>query len=462
MSAFVRAAASCVLLGIAGCATTPPPAAAVTLSGVPDSILLPTPPGRNAVVTAIVSGGVPKAVWIAKDRGSPMRYELAAAGDRSYPFNLADAELAVFLGASGGTFRVFAETADGRRAESPPVAYGPSAPPGPIEVELFADTADGSIEIERTSPDWGTRWLDPSAVRELRVRPKSPAVPCAAVARAGREDIPFEPSREKASIDLTLPMTDGLRDRWVKSGEISILHGPAGQRPEERARLRAIPAALEFPAAGEPFTVTQRGAGAVPGSRGFLEIALDAITAGQVLLTLRDGNGTPRVAKRVRGGESVEFALGKETYSLQVVRLVNILIGDDWGEFQVLRARSPDADEIGRLLRAVEVSGVTFIREEREYGPAEAAKHMRAKITASAEPVRTAEEFIERIATRSSLTKRDYQVRLADGKTVPSAEWLRARLADIRKGKDPAPPKAPEPTKASEPPKAPEEKAKAP
>jgi len=82
------------------------------------------------------------------------------------------------------------------------------------------------------------------------------------------------------------------------------------------------------------------------------------------------------------------------------------------------------------LLRAVDESGLVWIRNGSEHDAHAAAAHLRAKWQAAGARVRTAEDFIDGIASRSSLSGRPYLVRLPDGSTVPAADWLRARLAE--------------------------------
>jgi hypothetical protein len=69
-----------------------------------------------------------------------------------------------------------------------------------------------------------------------------------------------------------------------------------------------------------------------------------------------------------------------------------------------------------------------FVRNGRVYTSAEAARFLREKQRAMGAQVLTAEDFIERIASRSSTTGRSYLIRGADGREQPAADYLRARL----------------------------------
>jgi len=93
----------------------------------------------------------------------------------------------------------------------------------------------------------------------------------------------------------------------------------------------------------------------------------------------------------------------------------------------------PARDENARieaLLRAVSTADVTFIRNGSPHEPKAAADHLRTKWKRAGRPL-TAEQFIENIASKSSMSGKPYLVRLADGKEIPAGDWFRARLAEI-------------------------------
>ncbi len=71
---------------------------------------------------------------------------------------------------------------------------------------------------------------------------------------------------------------------------------------------------------------------------------------------------------------------------------------------------------------------VKFVRNGSEYSCEDAAKFMRGKMKSMGEHVTTAQQFIEQIATKSSTTGQPYMIRFADGKTMPSAQFLGEEL----------------------------------
>jgi hypothetical protein len=89
--------------------------------------------------------------------------------------------------------------------------------------------------------------------------------------------------------------------------------------------------------------------------------------------------------------------------------------------------------EIAELLRYVEQSDVRFIRNGSEYGAKEGAEHLRAKLAKAGSRVKTAEDFIEGVASKSYLSGEKYLVKFKDGHTEPTGDWLRAHLATVRK-----------------------------
>ena len=97
--------------------------------------------------------------------------------------------------------------------------------------------------------------------------------------------------------------------------------------------------------------------------------------------------------------------------------------------------RTP-AQEIELLIQRVGASkGVIFIRNGSEHSAADAATHLRRKLDASKGRIKTPEQFIDQLGSRSSMTGRPYRVRLPDGREIDSAEWRTALLRALRAGR---------------------------
>jgi hypothetical protein len=69
-------------------------------------------------------------------------------------------------------------------------------------------------------------------------------------------------------------------------------------------------------------------------------------------------------------------------------------------------------------------TGLKFVRNGSAYSPADAAKFLRGKFDKMGEHVNAAQQFIDEIASRSSTTGQAYQIRFADGRSVPAAQFL--------------------------------------
>ena len=98
-----------------------------------------------------------------------------------------------------------------------------------------------------------------------------------------------------------------------------------------------------------------------------------------------------------------------------------------------MAAASPhEQSRIDRLIRFVETQkDMKFVRNGTEYSCADAAKFLRGKLDSMGRDVSTAREFIERIGTKSSMTGRPYQVKFADGRMMPAAQFLSDELKRI-------------------------------
>lgn len=90
--------------------------------------------------------------------------------------------------------------------------------------------------------------------------------------------------------------------------------------------------------------------------------------------------------------------------------------------------------EIDALLGALASSGCRFQRNGSWHTAAEARDHLRQKLSAieARGTLASAEQFISTAATGSSLSGKPYLVRCGDASEVPSADWLNARLRDLR------------------------------
>jgi hypothetical protein len=79
-----------------------------------------------------------------------------------------------------------------------------------------------------------------------------------------------------------------------------------------------------------------------------------------------------------------------------------------------------------------QLKDATFLRNGTPYPASSAARFLREKWHSRESEVRSAEEFIDRVASFSSTTGTPYVIRFANGREVSSAEYLRGELAKLR------------------------------
>lgn len=99
--------------------------------------------------------------------------------------------------------------------------------------------------------------------------------------------------------------------------------------------------------------------------------------------------------------------------------------------------------EIEALLRAVGASGCEFLRGGSTYAAAQAQVHLQNKYEylATRGMLASTDDFIDKAATRSSMTGEPYAMRCGDASPQRSDEWLRARLRVLRQTPPPPPPR---------------------
>jgi len=90
--------------------------------------------------------------------------------------------------------------------------------------------------------------------------------------------------------------------------------------------------------------------------------------------------------------------------------------------------------EVDALLTRLQSSGCEFNRNGSWYGGADAKAHLLKKLDylEGKDMVQTAEQFIERGASASSMSGKPYLVRCAGKAPVESAQWLKAELQAVR------------------------------
>jgi len=90
--------------------------------------------------------------------------------------------------------------------------------------------------------------------------------------------------------------------------------------------------------------------------------------------------------------------------------------------------------EIEYLLQYIETSGCSFYRNGTWYDGPHAQAHLRTKYDylSGRNLIGSAEDFIDKAATKSSLSGTPYRIRCNDGMEVDSGPWLHQLLARYR------------------------------
>lgn len=88
--------------------------------------------------------------------------------------------------------------------------------------------------------------------------------------------------------------------------------------------------------------------------------------------------------------------------------------------------------EIDYLLQSVEQSGCLFIRNGKSHDSVAAAKHLQMKRERGRRYYDSTEEFIDRLASKSSISGKPYLIDCPEQSPVKAAGWFLKKLEDFR------------------------------
>jgi len=185
-------------------------------------------------------------------------------------------------------------------------------------------------------------------------------------------------------------------------------------------------------------TIYQRATKILPGTDGSLRVHVGDITAGRVLISIYGPNGDPIIdTVPMQEGDALFLSLLERNYVLRLDKLVNLLVGHDYGVFSLMPSYAWEAKKIDRLLEVIAGSDLTFIRNDQEWSGEMFATLLRDKYEYSGTRYASLSEFIEKVASRSSTTGKPYLVKLPSGDIVDVDTWLRKQAAEmVRKPKE--------------------------
>ncbi|QDT52521.1 hypothetical protein Pan44_05330 [Caulifigura coniformis] len=207
---------------------------------------------------------------------------------------------------------------------------------------------------------------------------------------------------------------------------------PPTPATNEAASKPVAPAIVGLPVT---MTVKQRSQTVVPGSSQGLTLSAGDITRGKVEAALRSESGVFLQPAFMEEGDRRPFEYQQGKYELALVKLDNALVGEDFATFTLSEAASEEklteAQKIDRLIARVEsLEGATFLRNGSEHSPADAAQHLREKRARAGDAVKTVDDFIEQVGSKSSLSGDEYEIRFRDGRVVKAGEFLRREAAE--------------------------------
>lgn len=190
--------------------------------------------------------------------------------------------------------------------------------------------------------------------------------------------------------------------------------------------------------------ISQRTTTEMPGSEGRLLVTIGDITNNQVSVGISWDKGEPLVGTRsLREGEALELEIGSTRYRLILKSLTNVIVGEDTADFHIEKIDSAtdqsDAgisskQEIDILIRSLgELNDASFIRNGVDYSVEDAIDHLKRKLASAGGSIKTADDFINMIASKSSRSGENYRIRLQDGTVISTQQWFTERLKEIRK-----------------------------
>lgn len=119
--------------------------------------------------------------------------------------------------------------------------------------------------------------------------------------------------------------------------------------------------------------------------------------------------------------------------ALAILQLIGIL---SWLPLETAQGQllPGPQEQIEYLLRRIETAGCSFYRNGTWYDGPRAVAHLRTKYDylAARHLISTAEDFIDKAATKSSVSGKPYKVRCGSDPETESGPWLRKVLASYR------------------------------
>lgn len=92
-----------------------------------------------------------------------------------------------------------------------------------------------------------------------------------------------------------------------------------------------------------------------------------------------------------------------------------------------------ELEKIEALIAYVATIDGTFIRNGNQYSSADAASHLKLKLSKAGNRVKTAKDFIDHIGSKSSVSGKPYEVKFKNGNTIQLRDLLYNELRKLEK-----------------------------
>jgi hypothetical protein len=197
------------------------------------------------------------------------------------------------------------------------------------------------------------------------------------------------------------------------------------------------PPRMVLPAETVTMTVAQRSTTPIDGSNGNVRLTIDDITRGQVLASISTSEGESVLSPvSMKPGESSAFKVDGHPFSLSLDMLQNRLIGTDHAVFTLIGPSLTEDAKIRLLIdRLRNLKGASFIRNGSVHGAAKAAEHLETKWNYAKDEIDSASEFIDEIASRSSMTGNAYRIRFSNGTETNARTYLEGELEKVERSR---------------------------
>ena len=122
---------------------------------------------------------------------------------------------------------------------------------------------------------------------------------------------------------------------------------------------------------------------------------------------------------------------------MRLLKVAGLLLGLGLMTFPLMAEENTE-QEVRYLIDSVEQSGCSFERNGKSYAADDAADHLAMKYRRGKKYASSAENFIDRLASKSSMSGKPYYIACSGTAKVTSGSWLHQRLAEMREGPEKA------------------------